>query len=341
MIHHKLLSKLSLCTLIVLTIGVTGCGIEEEDEEVNGNWVKKSDFEGVTRSGAVSFVIGDYAYVGLGFDGDDYLRDFWRYDESRNFWQQMAPFPGTGRISAVAFSAAGKGYIGTGYNDELDDEEMGDFWQYDPATNTWLQVSDFGGGPRYGAVAFAINEIGYVGTGYDGNYYKDFWKYDPNIDSWTQTISLFGSKREQAVAFVIDDHAYVCSGRNNGQDVFDFWKFEPNQELWTELTPDDDEDGHYDEFKDAVARYGASVITHGDMAYIGTGFGATITTTFYSFNAITTVWDRVSDFEGSPRIESSGFTVNDKMFVVLGRSGTARYDDLWEFRPDLEFDEDD
>lgn len=326
--------------LLLANIGWTSCGISEDDSEVTGNWVKQSDFEGVTRSGGISMVIGDFAYAGLGFDGDEYLKDFWRYDVNRNFWERMASFPGQGRISAVAFSVAGKGYVGTGYNDDLDDEELADFWEYDPVANTWQQRSDFGGGARYGAVAFAIDDKGYVGTGYDGNYYKDFWRYDPTADTWTQTISLFGSKREQAVAFVVDGQAYVGSGRNNGQNVFDFWSYNPTAETWTEITPTDDDD-YYDDYKAAVSRHGASVIVNGSIAYIGAGFTTTITTTFYSFNTATKFWDRVSDLEGAARMEASAFTVQDRMFVVLGRSGTARFDDLWEFKPDQEFDEDD
>lgn len=339
--YLKFLSKTIMSAMMLALAVTTSCGVDADDEEETGNWIKQSDFEGVTRSGAISFVIGNYAYVGLGYDGDDYLQDFWRYDPARNFWEVMAEFPGTGRISAIAFSAAGKGYIGTGFNDELDEEELADFWEYDPATNQWEQKSDFGGGGRFGAVAFAIKDIGYVGTGYDGNYYKDFWSYNPATDAWTKTISLFGSKREQAIAFVINDIAYVCSGRNNGQSVFDFWSFDPSLDTWTELTPDDDEDDYYEDFEDAVSRYAGSAVTLGNMAYIGAGFGSTITTTFYSFNATTNAWDRVADLEGAARIEASGFTVQDRMYMVLGRSGTARFDDLWEFRPDLEFDEDD
>ena len=41
-----------------------------------------------------------------------------------------------------------------------------DFWEYDPAANTWTQKADFGGTARDGAVGFSIGSKGYIGTGY-------------------------------------------------------------------------------------------------------------------------------------------------------------------------------
>lgn len=31
-----------------------------------------------------------------------------------------------------------------------------DFWEYDPALNTWLQPANFGGTARYNAVSFVV-----------------------------------------------------------------------------------------------------------------------------------------------------------------------------------------
>ena len=43
------------------------------------NWVQRSAFEGVARSSAVAFTIGDTAYVGTGLDAAKKdLSDFWQ-----------------------------------------------------------------------------------------------------------------------------------------------------------------------------------------------------------------------------------------------------------------------
>ncbi len=65
-----------ISSLLILSIA---CSEEETEEELIGNWYSLSDFEGVPRSDAVAFTIGDKAYLGTGYDGSDRLNDFWEY----------------------------------------------------------------------------------------------------------------------------------------------------------------------------------------------------------------------------------------------------------------------
>ena len=37
--------------------------------DTSGNWLKRSEFDGNARTEAASFVIGDTAYIGTGYDG--------------------------------------------------------------------------------------------------------------------------------------------------------------------------------------------------------------------------------------------------------------------------------
>ena len=334
-------SKLKIFTLLLGLLWLQSCtDTIDNDDDGDGNWVRRSDYEGDTRSGAVSFTIDGFAYVGLGSDGDDYFKDFWRYDPERNFWQEVAEFPGEGRISAVAFSLEGKGYVGTGFNTDLQEEELRDFWEYNPTEDTWTRVSDFGGSARFSAVAFTLNNKGYVGTGYDGSFLKDFWTYDPTTDTWEQTVSLFGSKRENAIAFVINGIAYVGSGINNNQFLYDFWAFDPENESWEDLALNDDDDD-YDEFISAMERDDAVSFIIDDVAYIGTGRGSSsFLANVIAFDPLTNRWqDGFTFFEGTSRAAAVGFTLNNKGYIVTGRSGSSRHDDIWEFRPADEFDE--
>ncbi|MEJ0030680.1 MAG: hypothetical protein WDO15_10075 [Bacteroidota bacterium] len=81
-----------------------------------GNWVRTTPFKGSRRSGGIVFTIGNKAYIGLGFNGDDYFADIFEYDLDLGFWKTMTPFPGVPRERAVAFAIDGKAYIGLGYN---------------------------------------------------------------------------------------------------------------------------------------------------------------------------------------------------------------------------------
>jgi len=74
-------------------------------------------FNGAARDGAVSFTIGDVVYVGLGFNSNGTLKDFWKYSKEDDAWTQIADFAGDARTNAVAFTLNGKGYVGLGRSD--------------------------------------------------------------------------------------------------------------------------------------------------------------------------------------------------------------------------------
>src|SRR5690349_1582994 len=72
------------------------------DDDLIGNWLRTSDFEGKARSEAVSFVIGDKAYLATGYNDTERERykDLWQYDVDQKYWTQMTDFPGGARQSA-------------------------------------------------------------------------------------------------------------------------------------------------------------------------------------------------------------------------------------------------
>ncbi len=328
-----------LLGLLVLLLGQTACESGEDADEYLGNWIERSDFEGRTRASAVSFVIGEKVYVGTGYNGsdDEYYQDFWVYDPQLNFWQALTPFPGSARSSAVAFSIGNKGYVGTGYDG---DDEVKDFWEYDPATNTWTQKADFGGTARRDAVGFSLDGKGYIGTGYDGSNTKDFWQYNPATDAWIQIPSLGGSKRQGAVAFVIGDKAYVGTGTNNGSYEFDFWELDATQ-VNTDVFPwtqkeDLDADDDYDLIRTGATAFGL----HG-MGYLVAGSKGSMLNSVWAYDPAQDSWEQRTGLEGASRDNLIGFTVNGRCFVALGKNGSTYFDDIWEWMPEEEYDDED
>lgn len=322
------------CYILVAMFSLTilSCSKDEEVIELVGNWIDLSDFEGVARSDAVSFTIGELGYVGTGYDGDYRLKDFWVYDSDRNYWTQIADFPGVARNAAVAFAVKGKGYVGTGYNGQ---DKLKDFWAYDPATDTWEQKADFEGTARYGAIAINIDTLGYVGTGYDGNYLKDFWAYYPEADTWVQKVSVAGSKRRDAVAFVIGGKAYVCTGYNNGVYENDLLEYNPQQDLWTEKRKISNvSDEKYDDAY-TIVRSNAVAFSIGNKAYLTTGGSPTTQNDTWEYDPVTDTWEPKTSFEGVQRLDAVAFSTgnNSKGFITTGRSGSNQLDDIWEFKP--------
>ncbi len=335
-----LLSRFVFLALVLITIS-SSCSNDESDDDTIGNWTDGIPFKGYERSGAILFTIGEVAYVGLGYDGDDYLDDIYAYNHELGYWQEIAAFPGVLRESAVAFSIGDKGYVGLGYNRDADIEELSDFWEYNSTTNTWTRLNDFAGGARYNAISFAINGDGFVGTGYDGgNTLGDFWKYNPVEDSWTEIQSFPGRKREEALAFVVGGRAYVCTGRNNGVYNSDFVRFDPTTLTWTDIEPDDDAD-YYDAFEAAVRRHSAVSFVLNDRVFITTGISSSGSTDnrVYEYYPATQEWVERTSFEGTGRSQAIGFVSQGHAFVGTGTSGSRRFDDVWEFKPDEEYDE--
>ncbi|HPH85616.1 MAG TPA: kelch repeat-containing protein [Ferruginibacter sp.] len=309
------------------------------DDEKVGDWARKSEFEGVGRTEAVSFVVDDKVYVGGGYDGDDRLTDFWLLDDATGTWYQKANFPGTPRNSAISFSINGKGYIGTGIDE--DDNKLKDFWQYDPTSDTWTQLADFPGTARYNAVGFSINSKGYISTGYDGNYLKDLWEYDPGNDTWTQKASLGGSKRSEAVSFVYDNKAYILTGTNNGSLLNDFWVYDPANNSWEEkrkLTDATDND-YDDDYDYNIVRKNAIISVMGNKAYLTSGNNGSAIASTWEYDISSDTWDEKTSFEGTAREGALGFTVRSNMYIVTGNNSSYEFDDMWQFFPAAEQDD--
>jgi N-acetylneuraminic acid mutarotase len=315
---------------------VSGCGKDKNNSEtvLIGNWIELSDFEGVQRSDAVAFSIGNKAYVGTGYDGSDRLNDFWEYDPQLNNWTRKADFPGAPRNGAVGFGTDTKGYIGTGYDGV---NKLKDFWEYDPATDKWVQISDFGGSARYGAVAFPLNNKGYVGTGYDGNALKDCWEYDPATNQWAQKISLGGGKRRDAVAFVIAGKGYICTGLDNGVYEDDFWEYDPVADKWNKKRSiSDKSDESYDDDYTSITGTNKVAFSINGKGYIATGGAGTAGTAVWEYDPQSDLWTPKTALEASARIEAVGFSIGDLGYVVTGRNSSLYFDDLWGFAPNSE-----
>jgi len=322
--------------LLLSAFSFSSCNKDDDDTDaIVGVWSAGAQFEGPPRNGAVSFTIGNRAYVGLGWNGVDKYKDFWEYNPDNRTWRQLADFPGVARYQATAFAVNGKGYVGTGYDGT---NRLNDFYEFDPAGNngkgSWTKKQNFGGSARYGAVGLSIGSKGYIGTGYDGANKKDFWEYNPGSDSWTQKASLFGNKRIGAMSFTIGNVGYIVSGTDNGINLTDNEAYDPNTDTWTTLrtlTNNTDEDYDYSR----VARNnGVSFVVNG-KGYVALGNTSTTNPIdCWEYNPDADTWTQKTDFTGSPRTYGVGFGLGNTGYVATGASGTTRLDDVWQLAPD-------
>lgn len=309
----------------------------------SGNWVLSSnDFVGDQRTAAVSFTVGNIAYIGTGYNLAKNIRysDLYSFDPSKGTtgsWTQLANAPSnfTPRSNAVAFAIGSNGYITTGqdnYNNFLSDT-----WQYNTVTNTWVRKANFTGTARIDALGFAIGTNGYVLCGYDGgSNRKDSWQYNPASDSWSLTPTQFiGSKRQGGIVFVYKNKAYIVTGTNNAE-VNDFIVFDPSNtnSPWTQLRSitNVSADTYDDLYTDIIRDHGVGFVL-GDSAYITTGNNGGFNIKTWGYDFVNDIWFQKTNFERAGRSGAVAFSIAGRAFVTTGSSGATYFDDLNEWRP--------
>lgn len=342
-LHMQKMSFYFLALAMVCAIVSCSKSSSSTSDESSGNWIKRSEFAGSQRTEAASFAVGDSAYVGTGYDGENRLPDFWLYNATTDSWSQRALFPGVRRNSAVGFAVGGKGYIATGFDGT---NKLKDCWRFNPATNQWQQMNDFAGNARYDAVSFTIGDTAYIATGYADNTYggssnlKDFWAYDASADKWIERQNYGGDKRSQAVSFVHGNRGYIVTGTNNGTNLTDFWQYDPASGVWSQLRKiNNATDSSFDDDYSDIIRTNAAAFVMGDYAYLTTGANGANTVKTWKYDFSSDQWTRKTPFEGSSRIGANSFVVKGRGFVTMGSSSsgsTTNYDDIWEFNPDQE-----
>jgi len=283
----------------------------------NDSWYPVAPFPGDPRTGAVAFSLNGFGYVGLGYNllngSTNPLSDFWRFDPAAGptgTWTRIADFGYTSqqqsatvsaRFGSGAFTVQNRAFVGWGV--DINNFDYKDLWEYDVVNNVWIQRPDTGSKRMYPFI-FVINDIAYVGGGYDpaggASYPVDFNKFDVsslNPDGsgspWSSLNGLTGKDkngnaitqpktRQQAATFSIDGFGYLTLGSAGSGDC---WQYNPATDTWLQY-----------------------------------------------FSMVTNV-----PIAGANRLAPVSFTVQigDSHYGILttGGNGNNKYDDCWKFNP--------
>lgn len=284
-----------------------------------------------------------------------------------DYWTQKADFGGLPRADGIGCSIANKGYIGTGYVAGY----TTDWWEYNPATNTWLQKASYAGAGIVEASVFTIGNKCYVVPAPSGN---DFWEFDPATNIWTQKATFAGGARQAAVAWTINNKGYICSGATPslGGSSGDLWEYDPLSNTWLQKATLTGPARHYavgfaiggkgyigtgysvvqtysDDFWewDAAtdtwtqkANYGgagcfeATGFSIGSYGYIGNGYTPSPTAAFWCYDPATNTWLQKASFGGGVRVEAIGFSIGNLGYLGTGWDGINFRKDFWEYNPE-------
>jgi N-acetylneuraminic acid mutarotase len=242
-------------------------------------------------------------------------------------WRPAAAFGGPATWFSAVFTVGGKAYVGTGYS------ARNEFWQYDPGRDAWTRKADFPGRIRGAAVAFSIDDQGYLGLGYgDNDRFSDLWEFDPAADRWTRKTSLPAAVRDHCAVFAIGQKAYVVGGMTcNGDDcgnLKDVWEYDPRADRWSRKA----------DMPEAIVWSGYFVLN--GRGYIGAGGrrGQAIARAFWEYDPKADSWARKADFPGPIRFRAVGFSLNGKGWIgtgteSMGDATAGVLNDLWEYDP--------
>lgn len=294
-------------------------------------WEKKSDFKGGRTTGTVSFSVGQKRYVCLGTDGSTCKKECWEYNSANDSWKRISDFPGEPRTQAVAFSIGDKGYVGTGYYDEVNERKAKkDFWEYNPATDTWTVKADLPGDARHGAIGFSIGDKGYVGLGATPGkiaFCNDLWEYNPGTNQWIKKADFPEKGKDESSVFVINNIAYVLLGGKSGEIAAtskNVWEYNSIKNTWEAGT----------EFP-GLARIGALAFSIDKKGYICAGNNGVVKyyNDLWEYDSKMKIWIQKPDANFDGRYCGFAFVVGNVAYIgtgvkkqILNSSGS---NDVW------------
>lgn len=280
-------------------------------------------------------------------------------------WTKYADLPANGRHRATGIAIGNKGYIGLGHhNGSGVNIRYADWWEYDPASNTWTQKADYVGNNStgvYAALAFGVGNFGYVGGGVFGS--SNFYKYSPATNTWIQVSSL--------PVYTSDIQGFTVGSKCYYIDSGQLYEYDTTNDQWTVKNPPPVSGVYWNstftiqtsayvlngsslyEYKpltdqwisrasfpglSSSARVG---FTQKGKGYITTGFAGSlsnINSEVWEFDPQQNAWTQLPDFPGSSRRFSVGFTIGDMSYMGTGTNGT-NFSDFWGFNSILETDE--
>ena len=273
-------------------------------------------------------------------------------------WIQKATFGGVGRHRAVGCGTDYRGYMGLGHiNGSGIDISYKDWWEYDPATDSWTQKANY---PiaNHGAVSFVVNNMPCVGGG--SALAGEFYQFNPELNVWTSIAACPFFNPGDTQGFSVNDKGYVYLTNQlaeydpltNGWNLmpqapinFGTWscsfsvgasgfiksgnklyEFKPSQQTWLQRA----------DFP-GVSTGGSSAFTINDMGYLTCGYvgGLTVVTDqVWAYNPGVNQWIAIEEFTGTSRRFPVAFAVDNKGYFGTGTNGT-NFNDFWQYNPSI------
>lgn len=198
----------------------------------NDSWEQKKDYP-FSIPAEIALTLNDKSYLFT------YSGNLYEYNPKQDSWEILAPFPPGSRPSITGFALKGNLYFGTGNSTSQENfQPLKDFWKYDPSKNEWTQLNDFVGASRVKASSFVIDEIAYLGLGYDGigapPFFQDLYRYNDDKDEWDR-MADFPSSGHPGLSFSLNSKAYVGAVEESALNYNQMYEYSPLKNEWKKL----------------------------------------------------------------------------------------------------------
>lgn len=178
----------------------------------------------------------------------------------------------------------------------------------------------------YGAVGFSLNGKGYFGATGQRNQLinTDFYEYDPSNNSWQSKASFPGDDRTIPAYFSIGNFGYLFVGDYLKTSVFSGYKYDPSSNSWTQISSYPGMNGRITNFTSTSTKG----YVGGGMFNLG-GFQSD----WWEYDPTNDSWTAKASFPFGARAGSACFSIDNIVYVGLGRDAGNDYNDLWAYNP--------
>jgi N-acetylneuraminic acid mutarotase len=188
---------------------------------------------------------------------------------------------------------------------------------------------NFPGEARESSVAVVLNGAIYTGLGKSkatNQMLKDWWKYDPPTDTWTKVADCPQTAIDVNV-FSINNKAYIGMGVFDNYPSNAFYSYDPVNNIWISIGS----------FPGTQTLLGA-FFNSNQYGYIVGGqqsnsAGIIKVNNVWKFDPKNNSWKQLNSFPGTPREMATGFTLNNKGYVVGGdiQAPYSAITEAWSF----------
>lgn len=221
-----------------------------------------------------------------------------------------------GRASACVCVLDGKGYVFAGRETSSTSSYKNDLWQYDPQTDSWIDLGTAPMKKRVNATIAAANGKLYAGLGYaglgayrDSTYLQDWWEYTPATGVWRALAQFPTRNTVAASSFALDGYIYAIYGFGWGW-TRDVWRYSIAEDKW-EMVPDNP--------KRAEAVGGGRGTMLDGVFYFGTGYRTYNETQWFASDIASDQWTRCASIPGKGREVGACAASMDFVYLFGGR----------------------